>query len=160
MPGHLVVGRSLNNLAMLYQSQGRYSEAETLLKRAIAIKQMTLRSEHPSVALSNVNLGSIIKSDGRIDEAEPYLKRGLEVSKATLGERAVSGPRPDTASGPVPGLRPGTGEARSLDGNRPYLRCRPPLASKSGVAWTRARLGSPKIRMSSSVPSRARSERT
>jgi tetratricopeptide (TPR) repeat protein len=36
-PEHLDVATSLNNLALLYESQGRYAEAEPLYKRTITI---------------------------------------------------------------------------------------------------------------------------
>ena len=36
-PAHPNVATSLNNLALLYQAQGRYAEAEPLYRRALAI---------------------------------------------------------------------------------------------------------------------------
>ncbi len=41
---------TLNNLAGLYQAQGRYAEAEPLYKRALAIIEKALGPEHPPVA--------------------------------------------------------------------------------------------------------------
>jgi hypothetical protein len=38
-PDHPDVGVSLNNLAGLYVRQGRYADAEPLLKRSLAIKE-------------------------------------------------------------------------------------------------------------------------
>ena len=43
--------RSLNNLARLYDDQGRYAEAEPLYKRALAIREKALGPDHPDVAL-------------------------------------------------------------------------------------------------------------
>ena len=40
----------LNTLALLYANQGRYAEAEPLLRRALAINEKALGSEHPSLA--------------------------------------------------------------------------------------------------------------
>ena len=37
--GHPAVGAALNNLALLYQAQGRYPEAEPLYKRSLAIRE-------------------------------------------------------------------------------------------------------------------------
>jgi tetratricopeptide (TPR) repeat protein len=45
---HPDLATSLNNLAALYESQGRYSEAEPLLKDAIAIDRIALPENHPS----------------------------------------------------------------------------------------------------------------
>ena len=41
------MANGLNILAVLYQAQGRYAEAEPLLKRALAIKEKSLGLEHP-----------------------------------------------------------------------------------------------------------------
>jgi tetratricopeptide (TPR) repeat protein len=38
-PDHLDVARSLNNLAGLYENQGRYTEAEPLFQRSLAIRE-------------------------------------------------------------------------------------------------------------------------
>ncbi len=45
--GELFVGTSLNNLAALYGDQGRHSEAETLLQRALAIVKKLLDLSTP-----------------------------------------------------------------------------------------------------------------
>ena len=37
----------LNNLALLYDTTGRYADAEPLLERAITIKEKALGPEHP-----------------------------------------------------------------------------------------------------------------
>jgi len=37
-PSHPIVAASLNNLAQLYNAQGRYMEAEPLFKRALSIR--------------------------------------------------------------------------------------------------------------------------
>ena len=42
--------RSLNNLAGLYRTQGRYAEAESLYQRALVILEKALGLEHPHVA--------------------------------------------------------------------------------------------------------------
>jgi len=44
----------LNNLARLYQEQKRYDEAETLYRRALAIREATLCPEHPVEAVREV----------------------------------------------------------------------------------------------------------
>ena len=41
---------TLNNLALLYDAQGRYTEAEPLYKRALAIREKALGPAHPGVA--------------------------------------------------------------------------------------------------------------
>ena len=46
----------LNNLAILYQAQGRYAEAEPLLKRSLANFEKALETDHPKLATSLNNL--------------------------------------------------------------------------------------------------------
>jgi tetratricopeptide (TPR) repeat protein len=56
------VAGSLNNLASLYNAQGRYADAERLFKRSLAIREKDLGPNHPNVAsvLNNVaDLGTV-----------------------------------------------------------------------------------------------------
>ncbi len=52
---------TLNNLALFYNTQGRYAEAEPLYKRALAIREKALGPEHPHVAASLNNLAALYK---------------------------------------------------------------------------------------------------
>ena len=47
---------SVNNLAFLYQAQGRYGEAEPLLRRALEARERVLGPEHPHTLTSVNNL--------------------------------------------------------------------------------------------------------
>ena len=49
---------SLKNLASLYYMQGKYSEAETLYQRALAIDEKVLGPEHPDVTPPLNNLAN------------------------------------------------------------------------------------------------------
>jgi tetratricopeptide (TPR) repeat protein len=46
-PNHPQLATHLNNLAALYRSQGKYSEAEPLYLEALAISEQSLDSDHP-----------------------------------------------------------------------------------------------------------------
>jgi hypothetical protein len=46
-PDYPHVANSLNNLANLYDSQGRFTEAEPLLVKALALRQVMLGDQHP-----------------------------------------------------------------------------------------------------------------
>jgi CHAT domain-containing protein/Flp pilus assembly protein TadD len=76
---------SLNNLALLYQEQGRYADAEPLYKRSLAIRQKTLGPDHPDVATSLNNLAWLYKDQGRYADAEPLYKRSLAIKETSLG---------------------------------------------------------------------------
>jgi hypothetical protein len=74
---------ALNNLGDLYRAQARYSDAEPLYKRALAIQEKALGPDNPNVALSLNNLALLYSSQGRHDDAEPLFKRSL-----AIGEKA------------------------------------------------------------------------
>jgi len=77
---------SLNNLAALYESQGRYEQAEPLYLQALELSQRLLGEDHPNVATSLNNLAGLYKSQGRYNEAEPLYLQALELRKHLLGE--------------------------------------------------------------------------
>ena len=77
---------SLNNLAALYESQGRYEQAEPLYLQALELSQRLLGEDHPNVATSLNNLAGLYKSQGRYNEAEPLYLQALELWKHLLGE--------------------------------------------------------------------------
>ena len=84
-PDHPDVAVALNNLADLYQAQGRYADAEPLYKRALAIREKTLGPDHPDVAISLNNLAELYRAQGRYADAEPLYKRALAIREKTLG---------------------------------------------------------------------------
>src|SRR5262249_59720486 len=81
---HPDVARSLNNLAALYQSQGRYADAEPLYRRSLAISEKVLGRDS-DVATSLNNLAELYRNQGRYADAEPLYRRSLAVSEKVLG---------------------------------------------------------------------------
>ena len=63
------MAHSLNNLARLYQAQGKYADAEPLHKRALAIWESALGPEHPNVAKGLENYASLRRKMGLSAEA-------------------------------------------------------------------------------------------
>ncbi len=55
---------SLSNLALLYDDQGRYAEAEPLFKRALTINEKALGREHPNTRLALENLSALNQAQG------------------------------------------------------------------------------------------------
>ena len=76
---------SLNNLAALYDTQGKYAEAEPLFRRSLAIWEMALGPEHPDVAQSLNNLAELYRAQGKYAQAEPLYQRALAIWEKTLG---------------------------------------------------------------------------
>ncbi len=60
---------NLNDLASLYQDQGKYTEAEPLYKRSLAIYERVLGPEHSHVATSLENYAALLRKTGRVGEA-------------------------------------------------------------------------------------------
>jgi tetratricopeptide (TPR) repeat protein len=77
---------SLNYLALLYESQGRYSEAEPLYLQAVEIDRRSLPEDHPSLATHLNNLALLYKSQGRYSEAEPLYLQAVEIDRRSLPE--------------------------------------------------------------------------
>ena len=64
---------------------GRVTEAEPLLRRALAIQEAALGPDHPNTAYSLSNLALVLRDLGRVAEAEPLLIRALAIRERTLG---------------------------------------------------------------------------
>ena len=73
--------RSLDNLAMLYQAQGKYAEAEPLYVRVLAILEKALGPEHPDLAESLKNYAALLQKMGREAEAAKMEARALAIRK-------------------------------------------------------------------------------
>ncbi|MEB3309230.1 MAG: tetratricopeptide repeat protein [Snowella sp.] len=80
------LARSLNNLASLYKSQGKYLDAEYLLKKSLAIHEKQLGENHLHVATILNNLAELYDSQGKYLDAEPLLIKSLTIRHKQLGE--------------------------------------------------------------------------
>jgi tetratricopeptide (TPR) repeat protein len=77
-------------LARLYQARGRYSEAEPLLKRSLAIDEKTVGGEHPDTSATLQVLASLYQAQGRNAEAEPLLRAAIAALEAKVTPEHVS----------------------------------------------------------------------
>jgi len=75
----------LNAAGEIAYTVGRYSEAEPLLQRALAIREKALGPEHPDVAASLNNLAALYDAQGQYAEAEPLYQRALAIWEKALG---------------------------------------------------------------------------
>ncbi|MBI1240135.1 tetratricopeptide repeat protein [Umezakia ovalisporum] len=55
----LILATSLNNLALLYESQGQYHQAEPLYLQALEICQQVLGDNHPNTITVSKNLAQL-----------------------------------------------------------------------------------------------------
>jgi tetratricopeptide (TPR) repeat protein len=79
----LAVG--LSNWAALYESEGKFVEAEPLLKKALLIAEQSAAQNPSALGSSLDNLGKLYCLQSRFAEAEPLLKRALTVRVQGLG---------------------------------------------------------------------------
>src|SRR5205085_2146782 len=84
-PNHPDTATSLNNLAGLYDNQGKYEQAEPLFQRALAVSEQALGPNHPSTAQSLNNLALLYDSQGKYEQAEPLFQRALTIFEKVLG---------------------------------------------------------------------------
>jgi CHAT domain-containing protein len=84
-PDHRDVAAALNNLAMLYGSQGRDAEAEPLYRRSIAILEKLHGLDSSEVAPQLNNLAALYQRQERYADAEPLFKRSLAIREKSLG---------------------------------------------------------------------------
>lgn len=89
---HPIVATSLDNLAFIYRSRGKYAEAEPLYFQALEMRRKLLKNEHSEVADSLNNLALLYEAQGRYAEAEPLCLRALEMRK-----RLFKNQHPDVA---------------------------------------------------------------
>jgi tetratricopeptide (TPR) repeat protein len=62
------VAETLNNMAILYETQGKFGDAERLYRRAIAIRERALGANHPDVAMSLSNLATLYQAQDKYVE--------------------------------------------------------------------------------------------
>ncbi len=64
-------------------------DAETLLRRALALAEEKLGADHPSTAVCLNNLGDFLSQNRRFEEAEPVLRRAVEAKEKLHGADAL-----------------------------------------------------------------------
>ncbi len=57
---------SLNNLAVLYEAMGRFTDAEPLYRQAMEICKVQLGENHPDYAISLNNLAGLYQDNGAV----------------------------------------------------------------------------------------------
>ena len=77
--------RSLIDLALRFQSQGRYLEALALFRQALAICEETLSRHHPDVAMLLEKMAQLYRDMGVGDEAELLEARARSVRAEDRG---------------------------------------------------------------------------
>ncbi len=79
--------RVMNDYGLTLAIEGRYREAEPLLRESLHLWQ---RADSGSLTTAEAldNLGMMLREDGRYDEAEPYLRHAFAIRLRVLGPDA------------------------------------------------------------------------
>ena len=83
--GTPVAVRFLTRVANYLCYASHYADSLPLYERALSIRQMTLRPDHPDIATSLNNLASLYQDIGRHADALPLFERALSVREKALG---------------------------------------------------------------------------
>ncbi len=72
--------------ASLYLETGKYNEAESLLKEALAIYERKFGTNFSGYGLTKARLGGLYRTQGKLTEAENNLKRAEYILSSTYGK--------------------------------------------------------------------------
>ena len=76
---------SLKSLADLDNDQKKFTEAEPLYQRLLAIEEKIQGADHPDVATTLYRLAKLYHAQGKTTEAEPLYQRALAIKDRVLG---------------------------------------------------------------------------
>ncbi len=74
----------MSQLALLFQAKARHAEAEPLMRRALAICEKSLGTEHPNVATILNNLAALLQDTNQFTEAESLIRRALAIDEQSF----------------------------------------------------------------------------
>ena len=67
---HRTIAATLNNIAVVYDTQGRYEKALEFYGRALAMRLKRLREDHPDVAATLNYMAIVYETQGRAVQVE------------------------------------------------------------------------------------------
>ncbi len=76
---------SMNDLANLYYSMGKYEQALPLYEQVLGIKQIELGDHHSDTAMSLNDLANLHYSMGKYDKALPLYEQAVDIFEEILG---------------------------------------------------------------------------
>ena len=84
-PGDPRLAATLNTLAVLYHSQRKYVQAESLYQHVVQLLEQTIGPDHPTLATTLNNLAVVYEAQEKYGEAVPLYQRALALLERTLG---------------------------------------------------------------------------
>ena len=88
--GHLDTLISMNNLAIVLGSQGKYEQAEEMYRQALRLAETVLGKEHPDTLMSINNLATVLSDQGKYKQAEEMHRQALRLKEIVLGKKHPS----------------------------------------------------------------------
>lgn len=82
---NLLMAPIANNIAVLYEKQGRYAAAEKLVRHALGIYEKQMGRNNPLVASILINLAEVQRAQGHFRAAEETLMRALSILENAPG---------------------------------------------------------------------------
>ena len=70
---------ALHNFADLYEREGKYAEAEPLLRRSLTIREKTLKPNDPYIAFVLESYARLLKRLGRDQEAKTMEAKAKQI---------------------------------------------------------------------------------
>jgi tetratricopeptide (TPR) repeat protein len=83
------LARTLHGLGVLLERQGRYPDAEQVLRRALELQRAALGPAHPDMARTLQDLAKVIDESGNLKDAIPVMRQALAM------QRQLNGSQPD-----------------------------------------------------------------
>ena len=75
----------VNNLALVYERQSKFDEAENLYRRIVEATRFRFGNDHPYTATALNNFGLLYQQQSRFDEAEPLHVEAVDIFKSAFG---------------------------------------------------------------------------
>lgn len=109
---HPDIANSLSNLALVYQHQGKLTEATSLLKESLEMNRQIHGQDtaHPDIARSMSNLADVFHQQGKLTEAAALVRKSLEMSRKVYGQDTAHPENACAACNSQPGGGCGSGE--------------------------------------------------
>src|SRR6266566_9728 len=83
---HPDVASVLNNLGVFYTNEKRFTEAEQVHLRALAIREKVFPASHPDIAQSKCNLAVVYHSQGDYERASELYRASLQAWEEAMAK--------------------------------------------------------------------------
>jgi hypothetical protein len=75
----------MNQVGLRWHDLGAWTQAESVMRRSLAIVEQAYGTEHPAVATRLGNLAGVLRETNRFAEAEPLMHRALAIDECSYG---------------------------------------------------------------------------